>query len=189
MITQDYLKSRLNYNPETGVFVWKRVAENNRFDKTWNTRFAGLEAGCLRSSGGVNYMKIYIDGTPYQSHRLAWIYSYGEEPKCIDHINGNPLDNRLLNLRNVTQKTNARNQKMNKTNSSGFAGVSWCKNKKKWMAQIKVNQKTKFLGYFANISDAVKARVDAEVYFDFHPNHGLDRKDLKPATLAELKLE
>ena len=77
-----------------------------------------------------------------------------------DHINRNKLDNRKKNLRNVTQRVNSLNCKLSKNNTSGYNGICWYKNR--WCATIKYNYKTVYLGRFANIKDAVKARKEAE---------------------------
>jgi len=84
----------------------------------------------------------------------------------VDHINGDGLDNRRDNLRVCTTAENSRNRNLKSTNKSGVTGVFWCKGVKKWTAQITVNYKAKHLGYFKEISDAIKSRKDAEsIYF------------------------
>ena len=76
----------------------------------------------------------------------------------IDHINRDVLDNRKTNLRFVTHSQNIINAKIQSNNKSGHKGVSWAKHMNKWRAQIKDNGKTKHLGYFLNIKDAIKIR-------------------------------
>jgi hypothetical protein len=80
----------------------------------------------------------------------------------VDHINGNPSDNRKQNLRIVTQHQNAMNARLNINNTSGTTGVSWDKENNKWIAAIGVNNKNIKLGRFINIEDAIKARKEAE---------------------------
>lgn len=77
-----------------------------------------------------------------------------------DHINHNKLDNRKSNLRTVTQRQNTYNCLLSKNNSSGTNGVHWYKNR--WVAAIKVNYKTIYLGRFSLLSDAIVARQLAE---------------------------
>jgi hypothetical protein len=60
-----------------------------------------------------------------------------------------------------------------KSNTSGFVGVHWRGDARKWRSYIRTDGKNKYLGYFSDLSDAVKARLDAEQKYDFHPNHGV----------------
>lgn len=77
----------------------------------------------------------------------------------IDHINGNSIDNRKENLRICTHSQNLSNRsKMNTKNTSGYKGVGWSKNARKWSASITHNYKKIHLGYFFDIIDAAKAR-------------------------------
>lgn len=84
----------------------------------------------------------------------------------IDHMNHNKADNRKVNLRICTYNENTKNNALRKDNISGVTGVSFCKRNGKWVANICVNRKIKFLGYFSNFDDAVKARKNAEeIYY------------------------
>lgn len=80
----------------------------------------------------------------------------------VDHISNNKLDNRKFNLRVCKQNENCMNHSLNSNNTSGVTGVSWHKASNKWIARIKVNYKTIYLGVFTNFEDAVKARKEAE---------------------------
>ena len=80
----------------------------------------------------------------------------------VDHINGNPLDNRKINLRICTPHQNSMNLKKKKNNASGIVGVWWDEARKKWYARIKHNYKGIFLGRYDNIEDAKNARIKAE---------------------------
>lgn len=83
---------------------------------------------------------------------------------CVDHINGDKLDNRLSNLRVTDQHINQINRKsLNKNNTSGTRGVTWRAEKGKWVAQISVYGANKYLGIFSDIEDAIAARKQAEV--------------------------
>lgn len=80
----------------------------------------------------------------------------------IDHINGNPLDNRKCNLRIATPTQNNMNMKKRSDNISGYKGVGWQKKRNKWRARITINKKTIELGHFNTIEEAIKARQKAE---------------------------
>lgn len=80
----------------------------------------------------------------------------------VDHINKNTHDNRKQNLRLCTHQENDCNNNLYKNNTSGIIGVSYIREKNKWRASITYNRKTILLGYFENINDAIKVRVNAE---------------------------
>ena len=143
-VTRELVKEFLNYNELTGVFTWlprdrKYFASEHSF-KVWNTRFSGKTAGsiCLDSSG-YQFLNIGILGRLYKAHRLAWLYVTGDPaPKEIDHKNQNALDNSWGNLRDGTGK-NARNHSLQRSNTSGFTGVSWPKGKARGWPELARN--------------------------------------------------
>ena len=96
-----------------------------------------------------------------------------QDGKIVDHIDRNPLNNQMSNLRICTNLENAHNRSMPITNKSGYLGVRWVKNSNKWIAQIRYNNKSIHLGYFTDVNDAIKARKEAELkYFgEFAPIH------------------
>jgi len=100
------------------------------------------------------------------AHMLAWLIVYGEWPNGqIDHINGDRLDNRIKNLRVVTQQQNAFNRVLYKNNSSGVKGVSWSIAQQAWHAQIRVTGKRIHLGFFKSKNDAANAYAAASAKF------------------------
>lgn len=95
----------------------------------------------------------------------------------IDHINGNPLDNRKCNLRICTNQQNICNCDIPKNNKSGCKGVYWSKQYKVWIAQVTINNKTKRIGQSTNYEDAVKMRIEAaKKYYGEYAN---DEKFIK----------
>jgi len=88
----------------------------------------------------------------------------------IDHVNGNTLDNRKCNLRVCTTSQNAMNCKNRENNKSGYKGVSWDANHKKWQAKIMLKRKTMWLGYFTDAKDAYKAYCNASK--EYHGEYG-----------------
>ena len=94
-MNQQRLKECLRYDADTGLFHW--------IVKRKGVKKGGL-AGSKMSHG---YIAICIDGRDYTAHRLAWLYVHGSEPSgYIYHINGDRADNRLANLRGVSQMVN-----------------------------------------------------------------------------------
>lgn len=150
-ITQELLLKELNYNPETGIFV--RIAEGRG-------RKFGTFAGCPHPETG--HVSIAIAGKEYKAHRLAWLYVYGSLPDMVvDHINGNPLDNRICNLRQVSQQENTQNQRKAKSNSlSGLLGVN--SKPERHRARICVDGKNVHLGYFKTKEEAHQAYLVAK---------------------------
>lgn len=151
MLTQERLKHVLQYAPETGLFYWRNPT--NQCVKT------GAIVGCANSAG---YLRVMIDQRSYLLHRLAWLYVHGVWPAVnIDHINGNPLDNRIENLRECTQAENVGNSRMQRRNTSGIKGVSFNKASGKWVASIAKNSKARCLGHFADKDAAAQAYAAA----------------------------
>jgi HNH endonuclease/AP2 domain len=137
----DYIKiiafEQLIYNRDSGIFTW---AISRRGVS------AGTVAGTKEKTG---YRKIMLNQRYYSSHRLAWLFIYGEWPNgIIDHIDGDPSNNVATNLRISNTSLNAANKKTPVTNTSGFKGVSLVKSTGKWYAAIKVNGKSINLGHY-----------------------------------------
>ena len=153
-LTQKRLKEVLDYNPTTGIFTRKT--------KTAYNSHIGEIVGSFDSRG---YWQITIDRERYKAHRLAWLYIKGYFPENeIDHLNGKKDDNRLSNLREVSRACNMQNSKKYSTNTSGFPGVDWNKQNKKWRARIRIHNKKYFLGIYDDPLDAALARLTEEVW-------------------------
>ena len=182
-LTQSFLKTLLDYNPTTGEIVWRpRGIELFRDAKQpaeytmarWNANNAGKEAFVTPHSSG--YLTGGIMGKTYYAHRVIWELVFGEDPDQIDHINGDKTDNRLCNLRSVTNAENQKNASLSKNNTSGVCGVYRHSRLPKWIANIVVNGKTKYLGSFAEFDAAVECRRKAEKKYGFHKNHGRNKR-------------
>lgn len=104
------------------------------------------------------YLTVQFDKNIYLIHRLIYKMFTGKEPDYLDHINGISNDNRIENLKEVTQSENTFKGCIRKNNTSGFIGISYSKITKKWCAYIGQNGKSKHLGYFDNIKDAIEIR-------------------------------
>lgn len=163
LLTQAYLKERLHYDHEIGVFRWRAKSITRPQDQSWNTRYAGKVAGSLHIEG---YISIAIDDVAHLAQRLAWLYMKGEWPEAdVDHRNRDRSDNRFSNLRPATRIQNCQNASLSKNNTSGFAGVTFDKQTGKWAAQITVARKNKRLGRFEDKNAAVHARRTAEARY------------------------
>lgn len=156
-LTQARLHEVLHYDPRTGQFTW--------IANIYRKKLAGTIAGSIVTDG---YWRIGLDKKAHKAHRLAWLYMYGEWPDVIDHIDGNRLNNRISNLRNASRSINCQNLKRANTNnkSSGLLGVTRYKCGV-YGATIRVNSKNKYLGSFANPTDAHAAYLVAKR--KFHP--------------------
>jgi hypothetical protein len=108
---------------------------------------------------GYKYLSIYKK--KYYVHRVIWLMKYGSLPKYIDHIDGNPLNNRIENLRACTLAENSCNAKTRSDNTSGTKGVYWFKPKQKWRARISLNKKDYHIGYFNTKEEAEIAVIAA----------------------------
>lgn len=170
MLTFERLRELLDYNPETGSFVW-RVSRPGRHAKK------GQIAGRVRSSsGGKKYRQIHMGSKCYLEHRLAYFWMTGTWPEQeIDHIDGNGENNKWVNIRSVTKSENRKNRRKYSRNTSGVTGVTFHRLTNKWQASIKVDGRSVYLGLFSSYDDAVKCRKQAEVKYGFHPNHGSER--------------
>lgn len=152
--TQEVLRTLLDYDPETGVFTWRP-----RLDASFNTRWAGTVAGVINPRG---YRVIRVQYRLIGAHRLAWIHSNGGIPSgmVIDHINGDPSDNRLSNLRLATDSQNKANIGPRADSVSGIKGVRQNAKTGKWLASIRRDGKHTHLGSYGSMEQA-KAAVDA----------------------------
>lgn len=137
LITADQLREILSYDPETGVFTWRK-------DMGARAK-AGNKAG---ARGGCGYVGIKLLGKSYLAHRLAWLYVYGEWPlQRIDHISGDRMDNRMANIRDVSASVNSQNQKRARSdNKTGYLGV--CEVDGEYVAQIGLRGRIYKLGRF-----------------------------------------
>jgi hypothetical protein len=177
MLTQKELKSLLHYDPIAGIFTWLKrdlsLFKQEYHGIVWNKRFAGTKAGSFDPSHGYTYLS--ISKKRYYLHRLAFLYMKGRmPPNQADHINHDRSDNRFLNLREVTNKVNHRNETLQTNNKSGFTGVY--RDKGRWAARIMVDGKTIHLGSFVDIGDAIITRLAANKKYGFASTHGGNKK-------------
>ena len=147
----EVLREYFNYDPETGELT-RAKQTGPRFNK-------GCKATVLNKAG---YLQVGLHNKIYLAHRLIWKLHTGEEPSIIDHINNDPTDNRICNLRNVTLSDNQHNRPLQHNNTSGARGIHWSEKLQKWVAKINVNRQQIYLGAYLTFDEAVNARLDKE---------------------------
>lgn len=176
----DKLRKLYRFDSETGlIFFNERTPDDfrgkaNGVEKicyVFNRNYAGKEAFATKHIMG--YKQGTILKKKYLAHRVAWALHYGFWPSGeIDHINGNKVDNRIDNLRDVNHRENGLNQKLKSNNKSGVNGVLWDKSIGKWSARIMVDGKLHILLNTSSFEEACNARREADLKYKFHENHG-----------------
>ena len=143
-----------SYDPETGRLTW---LDRPMVGKTGGLKTIGRLAG---SRGSAGHCIVEVNGTNRYAHRIIWEMHNGpiRDGYVIDHIDGDGWNNRLENMRMVTQLQNGWNRKIGKNNTSGHVGVRYNKKTRKWMAVISADKKVINLGSFNTISEAICAR-------------------------------
>jgi hypothetical protein len=180
-VTPEYLCRRLSCDFDSGNLIWKKAMASDfpkgkyppeRICAQWNNRLAGKPALTALSLG---YRVGNVGGNMLKAHRVIWAMYYGEWPNGeIDHINGNPQDNRISNLRLCKNGENQRN--MAKWRGKDLPiGVS--KHREKFRAYIRPNKKQIHLGLFDTPEAASAAVKQAHKKYGFHENHGRPCRD------------
>ena len=151
------LRETLICDPVEGKLYWKA-----RGSPSWDPRFAGKEAGSLRTDG---YTYVKVDEFRMLRHRIIWAMYHGtiKVPTTIDHIDRDRGNDTIMNLRAATETLNARNRGLPANNTSGVKGVNWYPKYGKWIARVGTGKGRSFLGYFDTLEEAVAARKQGEI--------------------------
>jgi len=128
-LTQEYVKTLFDY--KDGMLV-RKIRVSNAME--------GQEIKCVTKDG---YSKVSINHKDYLTHRIIFLWNHGYLPKIVDHIDGNPSNNKIENLREANDQNNCYNSKLRSDNISGFKGVSWNKDRNKWVVRINTKKKLK----------------------------------------------
>lgn len=169
IVNQEYLKRRLDYDPETGMLTWRHDSE---LSNAWNGRYAGKRAGDVIYKGkGKRYAcrRIALFRTKIQEHQLVWLYMTGEWPPAgmvVDHRNRDATDNRWDNLRLVAVSENSKNKSMYSRNTSGVTGVHFDKSRNAYTARVTASGVSHHLGRYDTLEEA------AEVVSKFRRENG-----------------
>jgi hypothetical protein len=120
---------------------------------------AGEEAGSVYRSGR---RYVQIENKKYLTHRLIYLWHYGECPEFLDHIDRDPSNNRIENLRPASKRANAQNRSIRSDNKTGFKGIY--KQKNRYRATICVNGKNIYLGSYGHPLEAQAAYAKAAAH-------------------------
>jgi|WetSurSiteA1Bulk_404760.scaffolds.fasta_scaffold70483_2 hypothetical protein len=149
MISQEMLKARLHYNPDTGDWTW--------VEHPWFKSYAGRPVAGNRDKDG--YARVSINDKNVKLHRLAFLFMLGEMPPAeVDHINGDKTDNRWCNLRLAERAQNGQNIRDSGRNTSGIIGVNWNNHEQKWQVRVMAFGTRHSGGYFSDINAAIAKR-------------------------------
>lgn len=171
----DLIKSRIEYVHQTGLFFWKPDAHKGR-----NVFLNGM---LIQGYDYRGYARVHIKNKVYLLHRLAYFFIYGlsDQLKDIDHIDGNPGNNKINNLRLSTRAQNIQNKKISKNNTTGVKGISFHKKERKYYATIngtvivdgKKKKKNLYCKAFRCLSQAIKElKAKREELHGEFANHG-----------------
>lgn len=152
-LTAEVARERWSYNPSNGEFTWRIATSNKR---------PGEIAGNLNRSDG--YWRVKYRERAHQQHRVIWLMMTGAwPPELIDHIDGNPLNNRWTNLRCASIAINMQNlTRVHRTSTSGLLGVIQSRSRKRWCATINFGGKAHHLGTFDSPQEAHLAYIEAK---------------------------
>ena len=130
----------------------------------------GSMAGTIRKDARKHTI---INGKHYMNHRIIFLMFNGYIPEFVDHIDNDPTNNRVENLRECTRTENSWNKRLQHNSTTKIKGVSWHKQSRKWGARITVNGKRMELGRFKDIELAELVAMEARrKYHKEFAHHG-----------------
>lgn len=154
-------KIELNYKELTDSFVYDYTQGRIYWKINKCKARIGSEAGLSLNNAGYRLIKFNYKRISFA--RIAWTMFHGMAPSGdIDHIDGDPLNNKIENLRDVTKSQNMMNRANQKNNKSGQKGVGWASREKRWRVRVKKEGREYCFGYFKCYDEAVDAYKLAE---------------------------
>jgi len=168
-LTYQYLSELFEIVAETGVLRWRSRVDDHFSDKhaakRWNARYANTSAGSLDAHG---YVRVRIGGLSYAAHRIIFALNEGvgleQVPNVIDHIDGDPSNNRPSNLRSASYRNNAYNRLANSAKYGGCKGAYYDPRSGNWAARIMAPSGAQIsLGIFNTKEEAAAAYIGAAI--------------------------
>lgn len=176
----EYLRECFVYDRDAGTLTWKERPLSHfpspSIWKMWNTKFAHQIGGHRHASG---YLHIRINKRNIMAHRIIYKLMTGDEPpELLDHKNGIRSDNHWDNIRVATSQQNQWNSGIQRNNTIGLKGVIFMRRRKKFKAQIGMNGKKVYLGYFPTVEQAHAAYCAAAcaIHGEFYNGDELKRQ-------------
>jgi hypothetical protein len=169
-----YLNECFTLDVENGILYWKARPlshfNNNTSDySSWNMTNAYSIAGSFITTdltlGNAHYRRVRIHDKTYKLHRIIFKMFYGHEPDIIDHIDGDPRNNKPSNLRSIPLAENLKNKSVYKNTKSQINGIKEVKNG--WQVRNKNVRKI-----FKTKEEAIECKQKWNIENGFHPNHG-----------------
>lgn len=164
--SRTYLRECFDYDLMSGVAIWLERPINHfschQVRNMWNSKFAYGQVGNLHKLTG--YYHTSINRETYTVHRLIWKWWYGTDPLEIDHIDRCRTNNRIVNLRSVTNHQNTQNRTLSKNNTSGHSGVTYNYGTGRWIARTHYKSERVYLGNYNTVDEAVEAIKEFKKY-------------------------
>ena len=169
-MTQKYIRELFNYNIESGILTYA-ISRNYR-------TVVGNEAGWLwvdkKRDSLHTYRHVKVDRQTYKVHRIIWVHVYGgiDSRMQVDHIDGNTLNNKIENLRLVSNAENSKNRSVQSNNTSGYHGINQLPSGNWRVRIVGEDRKRISIGSYSTFEEALMARKEAEAKYGYHTNHG-----------------
>lgn len=181
-ISIEYLKECFNYDPIEGKLYWNNDRPLSHFKTkgaylSWKSQWSGKEAGNLaKIKGHLVYRQVLVNKIRTTGSKVMYALYYGHYVEMVDHLDGNPLNNKIENLKASSAKENAKNLRLSKNNTSGIVGVNWYEHVGKWRAvgteTCGTKRKNISLGYHTSLFDAACARISWQNNNGYSLRHG-----------------
>jgi len=167
LLTQERALALFEYRD--GILIWKPrpLSDFNsvRGFRGWNTKFPGKIAGCNKHI----YSVVGISAVNYLQHRVIFLMHHGYMPEFLDHIDHDPKNNKVENLRPADKSQNNMNRPVQKNSPSGHKNVHWNKQHEKWMVRVQKDAAVVFGGLFSSVEAAAEraAQLRGQIHGQF----------------------